>query len=154
MKVKVLGAAKNVTGSKILVEKGNSRILIDCGFYQERKFRFRNWEDFPVNPSGIQSVLLTHAHIDHCGYLPKFLKEGFRGKIYCTPPTAGIARIALMDSAKLQEEDAKFKRKRHKREGRKGPYPELPLYRVGDAKKTFRISLMFHIRKKYRLHRV
>lgn len=137
MKVKVLGAAKNVTGSKILVEKENARILIDCGLYQEREFRSRNWEDFPVNPSGIQSVLLTHAHLDHCGYLPKFLREGFRGKIYCTPPTAEIVRIVLMDSAKLQEEDAKFKRKRHKKEGRKSQYPELPLYKVEDARKVF-----------------
>jgi metallo-beta-lactamase family protein len=133
MKITFLGAAENVTGSKFLVENDTSRILIDCGLYQERKFRPRNWEAFPVDPSSIDNVVLTHAHIDHCGYLPKFVREGFNGKIFCTPPTSEIAEIALLDSAKLQEEDAEFKRKRHKRERRRAPYPEVPLYTVDDA---------------------
>ena len=136
MKVKFLGAAENVTGSRFLVRTGKSQILVDCGMYQEREFRARNWEDFPVKPSGIDSVVLTHAHLDHCGHLPKFVKEGFNGRIFCTTPTSEIARIALLDSAKLQEEDAEFKRKRHERQGRKGPYPEIPLYTVEDAKKV------------------
>ncbi len=134
MKVTFLGAAENVTGSRFLVESDSSRILIDCGLYQEREFRARNWEAFPMDPSTIGNVILTHAHIDHCGYLPKLVREGFNGKILCTPPTSEIAEIALLDSAKLQVEDAEFKRKRHKRERRKGPYPEVPLYTVEDAR--------------------
>lgn len=137
MKVVFLGAAENVTGSRFLVEAGNSRILIDCGLYQEREFQARNWEPFPVQPSTIDNVILTHAHIDHCGYLPKFVREGFSGKIFCTPPTSAIAQIALLDSAKLHEESAEFKRRRHRRERRKGRYPEAPLYTVEDARNVF-----------------
>ena len=137
MKIKFLGAAENVTGSRFLVETDKSRILIDCGLYQEREFRSRNWENFPVRPSKIDNVILTHAHLDHCGYLPKLAREGFEGKIFCTPPTAGIVQISLMDSAKIQEEDAKFKKRRHKRTGRKGAHPEIPLYTTKDARKVF-----------------
>jgi metallo-beta-lactamase family protein len=81
-------------------------------------------------------VLLTHAHLDHCGLLPKLVREGFSKKIYCTPATADITQIILLDSAKLQEEDAAYKKKRHTREGRKGPYPEVPLYTIEDAEMT------------------
>jgi len=137
MKITFLGASENVTGSRFLLESGNQRILIDCGMFQERDFRERNWEGFPINPAHIQSVLLTHAHIDHCGYLPKLIKEGFKGGIYCTAPTADITKVSLLDSAKLQEADAEFKRWRHKKEGRKGKYPEVPLYTVDDAKMVF-----------------
>jgi metallo-beta-lactamase family protein len=137
MKIRFLGAAENVTGSKFLLETDKSRILVDCGLYQEREFRARNWEPFPLPPSSIDALILTHAHIDHCGYLPKLVREGFQNKIFCTPPTSGIARIALLDAAKLQEESAKFKKKRHIRERRKGPYPEVPLYRVEDAESVF-----------------
>ena len=137
MKIRFLGAAENVTGSRFLVESDKSRTLIDCGLYQEREFRSRNWEDFPMNPSEIDNVLLTHAHLDHCGYLPKLVREGFKGKIFCTPPTAGIVEISLMDSAKIQEEDAKFKKRRHKRAGRKGTHPEIPLYTIEDARNVF-----------------
>ena len=136
MKIKFLGAAENVTGSRFLLETDKSRILIDCGLYQEREFRSRNWEDFPVKPSSIDNVILTHAHLDHCGYLPKFVREGFNGKIFCTPPTAGITQISLLDSAKIQEEDAAFKKRRHHRERRKGTHPEIPLYTSEDAKKA------------------
>lgn len=136
IKLSFFGAAKNVTGSRYFLEANNTRILIDCGMYQERDYRSRNWEDFPVNPSSIDMVLLTHAHVDHCGFLPKLVKDGFSGKIYCTPATAEIAEIVLLDSAKLQFEDAKYKKKRHKREGRNGPYPHVPLYTVEDAVAT------------------
>ena len=135
--MRFLGAARNVTGSKFLVEANGLRVLVDCGLYQERDLRARNWEEFPVAPDSIDAVLLTHAHLDHCGLLPKFVREGFRGKIYCTAATAEIARIILLDAAHLQEEDAEFKRRRHEREGRKGPYPEIPLYRTEDAQKVF-----------------
>lgn len=137
MKITFLGAAENVTGSKFCVEHGSSRILIDCGLYQERAFLSRNWDKFPVNPSGIQAMILTHAHIDHCGYIPKLVKDGFRGKIYCTPPTAEITKISLIDAAKLQEADARYKMKRHQKEGRKGPHPEVALYDVDDVRKVF-----------------
>ena len=133
-----LGAAQNVTGSSFLVEADGVRFLVDCGMYQERKLVDRNWEPFPVPPRKIDAVLLTHAHLDHCGLLPKLVREGFRGKIWCTPATSEIAKIVLMDSAKLQEEDAEFKRKRHQREGRTGPHPERPLYTEADVDRCAR----------------
>jgi metallo-beta-lactamase family protein len=137
IKLQFLGAAQNVTGSRHLLEANGIRLLVDCGLYQERQFRSRNWEPFTVPPESIDAVLLTHAHLDHCGLLPKLVKDGFKGKIYCTEATAEIARIILLDSAKLQEEDAEFKRKRHEREGRKGPFPEVPLYTMADAEASF-----------------
>ncbi len=136
-KVKFLGAVGDVTGSRFVLENDKSRVLIDCGLYQGRGSRVRNWEKFPIEPSSINSVIITHAHLDHCGYLPKLVKEGFNGKIFCTPPTAAITQITLLDSAKIQEEDAEHKKRRHEREGRKGPYPEVPLYTVEDAENVF-----------------
>jgi len=132
-----LGAAQNVTGSSYLLEVDGVRVLVDCGLYQEREFRYRNWKPFPVDPKSIDTVLLTHAHLDHCGLLPKLVREGFAGKIICTSPTEDVAKIILLDAAHLQEEDAEFKRKRHEREGRRGPYPEVPLYTKEDAEKVF-----------------
>jgi metallo-beta-lactamase family protein len=137
MKITFLGATENVTGSKFCVEHGRSKVLIDAGLYQERDLVHRNWEDFPIPPSSIDTILLTHAHIDHCGYLPKLVKAGFKGKIYCTAPTREITKIALLDSAKVQEEDAAYKLKRHQREGRKGPFPEVALYTQKDARAVF-----------------
>ena len=137
IKLQFLGAAQNVTGSRHFLEVNGTRLLIDCGLYQERQFRERNWEAFSVPPESIDAVLLTHAHLDHCGLLPRLVKEGFKGKIYCTDATAEITRIILLDAAKLQVEDAEFKRKRHEREGRKGPYPEEPLYNTADAEACF-----------------
>jgi len=137
MKVKFLGAAKNVTGSKFLLDLEGKRILIDCGIYQERELKNRNWEKLPVEPGSIDAILLTHAHLDHCGYLPRIVKDGFKGTIFCTEPTAEIVRITLLDSGKIQEEDAEKKRARHEREGRKGPFPVEPLYTGQDAEKVF-----------------
>ena len=133
IKLSFFGAARNVTGSNYLLEINGARLLVDCGFYQERDFRARNWEPFAYGASTIDAVLLTHAHLDHCGLLPKLVKDGFKGDIHCTPATAEIARIVMLDSARIQEEDVAYKRKRHKREGRESPHPYEPLYRVADA---------------------
>ena len=132
-----MGAARGVTGSRYLIETNNTTFLVDCGLYQERKFQYRNWEPFRCSPRKLEAVFLTHAHLDHSGLLPKLVKEGFQGRVYCTPATADITKIILLDSAHLQEEDAAYKKKRHQREGRKGPYPEIPLYTVADAEETF-----------------
>ena len=137
LKLHFLGAARNVTGSRHLLEADGARILVDCGLYQERDLKGRNWDPFVIPPETIDAVLLTHAHLDHCGLLPKLVREGFSGRIYCTGATSEIARIILLDSAKIQEEDAAYKRKRHQREGRKGPYPEVPLYTAEDAEAAF-----------------
>lgn len=137
IKLQFLGAAQNVTGSRYLLEANGVRLLIDCGLYQERHFRERNWDPFPIPPDSIDAVLLTHAHLDHCGLLPKLVKEGFKGRIYCTSATAELAQIILLDSAKIQEEDAAHKRKRHAKQGRKGSYPEVPLYTTEDAQTCF-----------------
>jgi metallo-beta-lactamase family protein len=133
LKLKFLGAVQNVTGSRHMFQANGTRLLVDCGLYQERQFKARNWEPFEVPPKSINAVLLTHAHLDHCGLLPKLVKEGFKGKIYGTSATGEIARIIWMDSAKIQEEDAEYKRKRHVREGRKGPFPVVPLYTTEDV---------------------
>jgi len=135
-RLRFLGAAQNVTGSCYLVEHEGRRVLVDCGLYQERNYRERNWAPFAARPESIDAVLLTHAHLDHCGLLPKLVREGFNGPIYCTPATGEITRIVLLDSARIQEEDAQSKRRRHEREGRKGPYPEQPLYTEEDAERT------------------
>jgi len=137
IKLNFLGAAQNVTGSRYLVEANELRFLVDCGFYQERDYRYRNWDPFHVPPDTLDAVLLTHAHLDHCGLLPKLVREGFHGRIFCTDATADIVKIMLMDSAKIQEEDAAYKKKRHKRSRRKSPYPEVPLYTTDDAKACF-----------------
>ncbi|MGD0794991.1 MAG: MBL fold metallo-hydrolase [Dehalococcoidales bacterium] len=136
IKLSFMGAAKSVTGSRYQVEVNGTRLLVDCGLYQERAFLYRNWEPFGTAPDRLETVLLTHAHLDHCGLLPRLVNEGFRGRIICTRATAEIAKIMLIDSAHLQEEDAAYKKKRHIKEGKRGPYPEIPLYTVADAEAT------------------
>ena len=102
-----LGAAGTVTGSKHLLRTPELTVLVDCGLFQGLKeLRLKNWDKLPVNPSEIDVMILTHAHLDHCGYIPLFVKNGFKGKIYMTPPTHDLAQIILRDSAKIQEEDA------------------------------------------------
>ncbi len=137
IKIRFLGAAQNVTGSRHLLEIDGVRFLVDCGLYQERQFQSRNWEQFPIPPETINAVFLTHAHLDHCGYLPKLVRDGFKGKIYCTQATDEIARIILLDSGRLQEEDAEHKRKRHEKRGKTSPFGDVPLYTVKDAEASF-----------------
>jgi metallo-beta-lactamase family protein len=133
-----MGAARGVTGSRYLVEANDLKFLVDCGLYQERDFLHRNWEPFGCSPPELEAVLLTHAHLDHSGLLPKLVNEGFHGRVICTPATADITKIMLLDSAHVQEEDAAYKKKRHLREGRKSPYPEIPLYTVADAEASLK----------------
>ncbi len=136
MKITFLGAARQVTGSCYFLEAGGMRILVDCGLYQERRFLERNWNAFPVHPGTIDLLLLTHAHLDHSGLIPKLVREGFSGTILATEASADLLSIALMDSARIQEEDAAFKKKRHKKEGRPNSHPEVPLYTVEDVVRT------------------
>jgi len=133
IKITFLGAAQNVTGSRYLVKANGFKFLVDCGLYQEHDLKARDWQPFPVNPHGIDAVLLTHAHLDHCGYLPKLVREGFNNNIYCTSATEDITAVMLMDAAHLQTQDAENKKQRHIRDGRQGPHPEEPLYTIEDA---------------------
>ena len=135
--LRFLGAAQNVTGSRYLLQTDDFRFLVDCGLYQERELRYRNWDPFAVSPESLNAVLLTHAHLDHCGYLPRLVRDGFRGRIYGTDATLDIAKIVLSDSGRIQEEDARFKRERHEREGRRGRYDEEPLYTEEDAEAVY-----------------
>ncbi|MDD4984250.1 MAG: MBL fold metallo-hydrolase [Dehalococcoidales bacterium] len=135
IKLKFLGGAGNVTGSSYLLEASGKRLLVDCGLFQEWELKGRNWQ-FPIPPASIDAILLSHAHLDHSGRIPRLVKEGFRGKIYCTDVTVKLAEIMLQDAGNLQEEDALNKKMRHDTEGRKGPHPEIPLYTAKDALKA------------------
>ncbi|HHI9467482.1 TPA: MBL fold metallo-hydrolase RNA specificity domain-containing protein [Legionella anisa] len=141
MKLTFLGATETVTGSKYLVQADHNKILVDCGLFQGYKeLRLRNWAPLPINPSSINAVLLTHAHIDHTGYLPLLVKNGFSGPIYCTPGTKDLCAILLPDSGHLQEEEAKNANKY----GYSKHHPALPLYTIQDAEtalKQFRTKL-------------
>lgn len=135
MKLQFLGAAGTVTGSKYLVHAGNDSLLVDCGLFQGFKpLRLRNWDKPPFDPSGIGAVVLTHAHIDHSGYVPVLIKKGFRGRVYCTEATADLCHILLPDSARLAEEDAE----RANRLGYSKHHPALPLYTERDAAAALR----------------
>ncbi|HEU4770429.1 MAG TPA: MBL fold metallo-hydrolase [Pyrinomonadaceae bacterium] len=124
------GGVGTVTGSKYLVESNGSRVLVDCGLFQGLKeLRERNWQEPPFDPRSLNAVLITHAHIDHTGYLPRLVKQGFHGPVYCSRGTADLLKILLPDSGRLQEEDADF-RNRHKLTKHK---PALPLYTEKDA---------------------
>lgn len=125
-----LGAARTVTGSKHLLTIGERRLLVDSGLFQGLKsLRERNWQALPVKATSIDAVVLTHAHLDHCGYLPRLVSQGYRGRVLCTPGTAELARIVLADAAKLQEEDAERANRRHYTKHA----PALPLFTTKDA---------------------
>ena len=135
MRITFWGAAGTVTGSRFVLDAAGHRVLVDCGLFQGIKpVRQRNWEPFPVDPASIDAVVLTHAHIDHTGYLPALVRDGFRGEIWCTPGTAELCRILLPDAAHLQEEDARFANRRHSSRH----HPALPLYTGKDADEALR----------------
>jgi metallo-beta-lactamase family protein len=129
------GAAETVTGSRHLLEINGKKVLVDCGLFQgSRELRQRNWEPFPIPPHELDAIVVTHAHLDHIGYLPKLVAQGYQGPIYATAATIKLSRISLPDSAKIQEEDARTANKvgsRHQ--------PALPLYTVEDAYNCMRL---------------
>lgn len=134
MEIQFLGATRTVTGSKYLLRTDNVKVLVDCGLFQGLKdLRLRNRIPFPVAPATIDAVVLTHAHLDHTGYLPLLVKNGFRGKIYCTQATKEMCEVLLLDSGHLQEEDAA----RANRHGYSKHKPALPLYTRVDAQAVF-----------------
>lgn len=135
-----LGGTGSVTGSKFLVEHAGHRVLVDCGLYQGlRELRALNWEPLPIDPSTIDAVVITHAHLDHSGYLPRLARQGFAGPVVCTRDTAALATIVLRDSAYLQEEEAAYAR----RAGFSKHSPPLPLYASDDAERV--IGLLRHV---------
>jgi metallo-beta-lactamase family protein len=129
--IRFLGAAGTVTGAKFLVERGDSRLLVDCGLFQgPSELRRRNWDALPVAPSAIDWVVLTHGHIDHTGYLPRLVKDGFRGPVAATRATASLVGILLPDSGQLQEEEAAY----HNAHGTSRHAPALPLYTAAEGR--------------------
>ncbi|MBM3997927.1 MAG: MBL fold metallo-hydrolase [Planctomycetes bacterium] len=139
MRLHFLGANRQVTGSRYCLEWDGRQVMIDCGLFQEREYVARNWNRCPIPAKNVRALLLTHIHIDHSGLIPKLVAEGFRGPIFCTRPTAALARIMLLDSARIQMEDVQYKRKRHRREGRRGAHPEVPLYTDTDVEDALRL---------------
>jgi metallo-beta-lactamase family protein len=135
-KISFLGAAGTVTGSKYLVTTGAQRILIDCGLFQGlKRLRERNWQSPPIDPGRLDAVVLTHAHLDHTGYLPVLARSGFRGPVYCTAATRDLLGILLPDSARIQEEEAEYaNRHRYSKHS-----PARPLYTEADAAKSLKL---------------
>jgi metallo-beta-lactamase family protein len=135
-RIRFLGATATVTGSRFLVDAAGARILVDCGLFQGYKpLRLRNWARFPVDPASIDAVLLTHAHLDHSGYLPRLVREGFRGPVYCTEATRALCGILLPDSARLLEEEAEHSNA----VGSSRHHPAAPLYTETDAVAALRL---------------
>lgn len=135
VQLQFLGAAGTVTGSKYLLTVGEKKILIDCGLFQGLKsLRLKNWDEFEIDPTSIDAIVLTHAHIDHSGYIPKMVSGGFKGKIYSTFATFDLCKILLPDSGHLMEEEASYlnKSKKSKHD------PALPLFTVADAERSLR----------------
>ena len=143
LRLTFLGGAETVTGSKYLVESASARILVDCGLFQGgRLLREMNWQRFPVQPSSISAIVLTHAHLDHSGALPLLVRHGFEGPIICSEATAALCEVLLRDAGHLQEQDARYANKR----GFSRHKPALPLYTVKDAEAALRLfrPIPFH----------
>lgn len=139
MKITFLGAVEEVTGSKYLIEHEDTKVLVDCGLFQgDSQLRQRNWDKFPIEPSSIDAVVLTHAHIDHTGYIPVLVKNGFKNKIYCSEATFELSSILLIDSGMLQEEDTDHANTH----GYSSHNPALPLYTKRDAEHSLKY---FHV---------
>jgi metallo-beta-lactamase family protein len=136
VKLQFLGATRQVTGSQYYIEADGARLLVDCGMFQERAFLNRNWDPSPIRPRDLNAVLLTHAHVDHCGLAPKLIQEGLRCPIMTTAASVELVELVLRDSAQIQAEDAEFKTKRHRKEGRTGAYPVKPLFTSRDVERT------------------
>ena len=133
LRLTFLGATGTVTGSKYLLDVGGKRLLVDCGLFQGfKQLRLRNWAPLPVDPASIDAVVLTHAHLDHSGYLPLLVKQGYAGKIYCTESSEPLCAILLRDSGHLQEEEAAHAN----RHGYSKHRPALPLYTEQDAERS------------------
>lgn len=142
MKLTFYGATNTVTGSKFLVTAGKTNILVDCGIFQGvKKLRLKNWDKIPISPDKIDAVILTHGHIDHSGYLPILVKDGFAGPIYCSEPTKDLCEILLPDSGHIAEEDARYAN----RKGFSKHQPALPLYTENDALKALEYFKPFDI---------
>lgn len=148
MKLTFLGATETVTGSKYLLEDSGKKILIDCGLFQGKKdLRLRNWASLPVNPASIDAVLLTHAHLDHSGYIPKLVKGGFKGPVYCSKATFDLCKILLPDSGHIQEEDADSAN----RHSYSKHHPALPLYTEEEARNALQFFKTVDSGKSYRI---
>ena len=136
MKLHFLGANRQVTGSRYCLETEGARVQVDCGLFQEREFEDRNWSDPPIPESSLDALVVTHAHIDHTGLIPRLVARGFRNPIFATAPTCALADIMLYDSARIQLEDAEYKKKRHQRENRTSRHEPQPLYTETDVRET------------------
>ncbi|HMI64533.1 MAG TPA: MBL fold metallo-hydrolase [Cyclobacteriaceae bacterium] len=142
--IQFLGAAKSVTGSKYLLDISGKKIMVDCGLFQGLKqLRLRNWNDFPIPPKEVEVIIITHAHIDHIGYLPRMVNGGFHGRIICTQATEDLMKIMLLDAAKLQEEEARFALKRGYSKHAK---PE-PLFTIDDAERVLTLVESYPMEK-------
>lgn len=145
MVIRFLGAARSVTGSMHLLQVNGKQVLLDCGLFQGRRAEtYERNRNFPFDPSSIDAVVLSHAHIDHAGNLPNLVKQGFHGPIFCTPATADLCRIMLLDSAHIQEKDAEFVSKKH---AKKKLPPVEPIYSVDDVQPALDLltEISYHI---------
>ena len=139
VKLLFCGANRQVTESRYFLQTSKSTVGIDCGLFQERAYEARNWNPSLIIETKIDSLILTHAHIDHCGLVPRLMREGFNAPIISTRPTSHLLGIMLKDAAKIQEEDAKYKEKRHKKTKHYSRFPVEPLYETGDAEQALEL---------------
>lgn len=139
MKIHFLGANRQVTGSRYCLETSQTRLMIDCGLFQERQYASRNWHESTIPPDSLNALVITHGHIDHTGLVPKLVRDGFNAPIYASTPTIDLLEIMLMDAAKIQKEDAEYKKRRHKKQKKKGRHSSEPLYDAADVEETLKL---------------